>query len=206
MQSILFTVVLMMATLAQNVHANDVLSEFLNKLNTFSGQFQQQRFDEQNELLETSTGQFFIQRPRQFRWEYQKPYQQLLVADGRYVWIYETDLAQVTIKTLDETLHNSPVAFLLEQSADLDKYFSLKVLNDTPAQQQVQLTPKDKNAQFEEIVFSFSQQQLNRLQLSDNLGQRTVIHFSALQTNLSLDKALFQFEPPEGVDVVDGRD
>lgn len=187
-----------------DIQANG-LSQFLHDLPRLQADFVQQRFDEDDDLLERSEGQFFIQRPQKFRWVYNKPYQQLIVADDQYIWIYEQDLAQVTVKKASETLHNSPVILLMENDANLSKNFNLTAVKQAQTET-ITLTPKTDNGQFQVIKIVFVQQQLDYLEFIDALEQRTRIAFSNMQRNPEFDPKLFEFTPPEGVDLIDGRD
>ena len=72
-----------------------------------------------------STGTFMFARPGKFIWMYQKPYEQLLQADGENLYIYDKDLNQVTVKKLGNALGSSPAAILFG-SNDLEKNFTLK--------------------------------------------------------------------------------
>ena len=76
--------------------ARDELDTFTKGLKGLDGRFTQQVYDTRGKLKETSSGRVALAAPRHFRWEYAKPYPQLVVADGKTVWIYEPDLQQVT--------------------------------------------------------------------------------------------------------------
>lgn len=178
------------------------LSSFTQDLTRFSANFTQQLYDESHMLLEENSGQMQIQRPGKFRWEYQVPYQQLIVADGEHIWIYEADLAQVTVKPQD-MINNTP-AMLLSGNAELMEQFSQQVLPAQDGLNIVQLTPKDEHAQFQSIQVRFQQQQLHSLELRDKLGQITLLQFSEQQRNPEIPAQNFTFSPPAGVDVIDG--
>ena len=72
-----------------------LLDRFLNDVRTMSARFEQSLIDADNVVVEESNGVLEIQRPGRFRWVYDQPYEQIMVADGLNVWSYDVDLAQV---------------------------------------------------------------------------------------------------------------
>src|SRR5699024_2252985 len=93
---------------AQAAQAASALQRFYHDVQTLAGHFVQVRRNEQGEILTRSSGRFAIARPHEFRWEYQKPYRQVIVSDGETLWSYDVDLAQVTVRPIDEALQGSP--------------------------------------------------------------------------------------------------
>jgi outer membrane lipoprotein carrier protein len=65
-----------------------------------------------------------ISRPGKLRWDIQKPYPQLVVGDGEKIWIYDTELKQVTVRKAGQAISGSPAA-LLSGNNDLEKNFTL---------------------------------------------------------------------------------
>lgn len=184
-----------------NLQANEALQNFLQDLQTFQAHFEQTLYSEDKELLEESSGEVYIQRPNQFRWVYEQPYEQLIVADGKQVWIYDYDLEQVTVKTLNDALGKTPAVLLSNENAEVEKNFSIEPINNESKYTFIALTPKEETS-FKSIRLSLDGKQLRGFELIDNLGQRTYMRFSNAQRNPSLKNDLFEFEPPEGVDVI----
>lgn len=180
--------------------ADEVLNKFLNELQTLHATFEQKQFNDKGKLLESSQGEVYLQRPGKFRWDYQKPYQQLIVADGKQVWVYDDDLEQVTIKPLDEALGKTPALLLTKQTNKIENDFAVTAENNGSS---FVLKPKGKQVQFENIRLSLQQNSLSSMELVDNLGQKTQIQFKPITTNKPLDAKLFTFTPPEGTDVVE---
>ena len=146
--------------------------------------------DGQAARQKTSSGQFEFQRPGRFRFDYKKPFEQTIVADGQTLWFYDVDLNQVTQRPQAQALGNTPAA-LLASAPDLRALradFALESAPEHEGLQWVQATPKSSTLEVLEILDSF--------------GQRSVIRFANLQANLSLPAATFQFKPPAGVDVL----
>ena len=152
----------------------------------------------------TSSGTFAFQRPSRFRFEYRKPFEQTIVADGQTLWLHDKDLNQVTARKQARVLASTPAA-LIAASPDLQtlqRDFELKELPDQDGLQWVQATPKQKEAQLASMKVGFRGDQLAALDILDNFGQRSLLTFQAMQVNTGVDAAAFHFIPPKGVDVV----
>jgi len=194
---------LLLCCLPTWLSANEILDNFLQGLHTLQAQFEQDLLNEKGDLVEKSQGKMFIQRPNQFNWEYKKPYTQLIVADGKNVWIYDQDLEQITMKSVDKTVGKTP-AFLLSRKRNITEDFLVKQLpnSNKTGIMRFELTPKDTQSQFDLMRISISGKKLFSFELVDNLGQTTHIRFTQVKRNRKLAKSLFIFTPPAGVDVI----
>ncbi len=187
---------------AQAGQGRDQLEIFLTKLSSFEADFQQRLTDEEGRLIEDSEGQFYLQRPGKFRWEYTLPYSQSIIADGERLWIYDKELEQVTVNSMQTALSNTP-ARLLSGDLVLDDEFSIEELGEINGINWLALQPKQTDGQFAAIRMGFDQAGLSIMAIADNFGQVTKISFSHAKRNQSIDSAQFNFEPPAGVDVID---
>ena len=196
---------LMLFAGAASAGARDQLDSFTRGLKTLDGRFTQQVFDAKGKLKESSSGRVALSAPRQFRWEYAKPYPQQIVADGKTVWIYEPDLQQVTKRAQGAEERSSPLTALIDPSK-LDAQFAVQESGTSNGLEWVTLTPKGdaSSAGFRTAKLGFGPQGLSRMQVVDQLGQRTDISFSAWKRNTALPAATFRFTPPKGVDVIGG--
>jgi outer membrane lipoprotein carrier protein len=152
----------------------------------------------------TSSGTFDFQRPNRFRFEYRKPFEQSIVADGQTLWLHDKDLNQVTARKQAKVLGSTPAA-LIASSPDLEtlkKDFELQALPDKDGLQWVQATPKQKEGQLTNMKVGFRGDQLAALDILDSFGQRSVLTFTGMQVNAAVSADAFRFTPPKGVDVV----
>ena len=179
------------------------LIEYLNNLHSYSATFAQQRFDETGALLETAKGDCSIERPGRFRWNYREPYQQVIVSDSSKLWIYDEDLAQVTVNTVSAGAPGTP-AELLSAQFDVATRYTVAHLGPLEGYDWYRLHPKDAKTQFQEVELGFADHEIKAMRLKDNLGQTTLLHFEAVKRNAPMAQTLFQFTPPAGVDVVEG--
>ncbi len=184
-------------------HADAVqrLNSFFQGTASMRAQFRQTVLDNQSRRVQDVTGSMQLSRPGKFRWDYNKPYVQLVVGDGQKVWLYDPDLNQVTVRPLDKVLGSSPAA-LLAGSSDIEKTFNLKDVGMQNDLEWAEVTPKDKESGFERMLLGFKGEQLAEMELHDNFGQTTVIEFTRLERNPKLNPQAFRFSPPKGADVV----
>ena len=200
--SILAAALLLAASAAQ-AGARDELTAFTKDLKGLDGQFSQQVFDVRGKQKESSAGRVAVSAPKLFRWEYVKPYPQLIVADGKTVWVYEPDLQQVSKRAQGVEEANSPLAILLDPSK-LDRDFVVKDLGASGGIEWLQLTPKQADAAFKSARLGFAAGALAQMEYVDALGQRTRIGFSGWKRNPAFARDTFVFVPPKGVDVIGG--
>lgn len=151
----------------------------------------------------TSSGTFMFARPGKFIWSYQKPYAQVLQADGDKLYVYDKDLNQVTVRTLGGALGASPAAILFG-SNDLDKNFNLRDAGEKGGIDWLELTPKAKDTQFETVGIGFKDGNLQAMELHDVFGNVTLLTFSNIQKNPPLKSDAFKFTVPKGADVING--
>lgn len=181
--------------------ATDRLRDFLGRIQSLETHFEQTLYDENGKPLETSRGRFYLQRPGRFRWNYAEPYVQEIVADGKQVWIYDNELAQVTVRRLDDALGSTP-ALLLSSDEPVENNFKLQDMGVRDGLDWVELIPVAAEASFTAVRLGFSGQDLKRMDLVDSFGQTTELRFSGAAHNPRLDPALFRFTVPTGVDVI----
>lgn len=181
--------------------ARDDLAAFTKGLKGLDGQFSQQVYDANGRRKESSSGRVALSAPRLFRWEYVKPYAQLIVADGKTVWVYDPDLQQATRRAQGPEEQNSPLAALVDP-AKLARDFAIKEDGASGGLEWLVLTPRTKDAGFRSARLGFGKAGLSRMSIVDALGQRTDIGFSAWKRNPGFAPTTFTYVPAKGVDVV----
>ncbi|MCK5395136.1 MAG: outer membrane lipoprotein chaperone LolA [Gammaproteobacteria bacterium] len=181
----------------------EYLEAFLAETQTLEANFEQTLRTHEGEVLQQTEGKFFLDRPGKFRWNYKTPYEQIIVSDGVRIWIYDVDLQQVTVQKQTEGLPATPMA-LLEDSSTLHQNFNVSPLDEQAGVYRLRLLSKTKESDFGEIVIGLDSKGLRFMQLHDQFEQVTDIVFSDISTNSKLPKDIFEFTPPEGVDVFGG--
>jgi len=181
--------------------AVDQLHQFLDSTRTFKADFSQLVIGKNGRKPQQSSGVVAISRPGKLRWDIQKPYPQLIVGDGEKIWIYDTELKQITVRKAGQAISGSPAALLAGSNA-LEKNFTLIEAGTANEMNWVEATPKAGDSGFEKVRLGFAGKDLRAMELYDSFGQTTHIRFSNLERNPSLPAATFQFTPPAGVDIV----
>ena len=181
--------------------ALDKLHRFLETTQTLSADFAQIVVGKSGRRPQQSAGAMLISRPGKFRWQIEKPYLQLLVGDGVRVWMYDPDLRQATVKTMDAALGSTPAALLVGTDA-LEKSFDFSETGEREGLEWLEARPKSPDSGFEKLELGFSGEDLQAMELYDNFGQTTSIVFANLRRNPSLPPDLFYFVPPAGTDVI----
>ncbi len=178
----------------------DQLKAFLETTHSARGSFVQSVANKSGRKPQQSAGSFVMARPGKFRWQYDKPYEQLLVSDGEKLWSFDPDLNQVTVKKLGRALGSSPAALLA--GGDLEGHFVLKDAGQAGGVDMVDATPKAADGGFERMRIGFRDNLPRVMEIHDNFGQVTTLIFVEFHSNPALSKDEFKFSPPKGADVV----
>jgi len=182
------------------------LDRFLDGLDTLSTSFTQSVTDSHGEAAGEGSGRLLVQRPGRFRWEYapkDAPAQgQLLVADGRNLWFYDRELAQVTVKPVEAALSATPIVLLSGSLAQLHQSFDIAAAGTHEGMDWVEVKPRSAEADFNTAALGFAGDKLERMVINDRLGQTVQLDFSHSERNARIDAGTFKFEPPKGVDVI----
>ncbi|HEX9206735.1 MAG TPA: outer membrane lipoprotein chaperone LolA [Steroidobacteraceae bacterium] len=179
-----------------------LVDAYLGSLKTLSAQFSQVVQDKRGQVTDRATGTLSLSRPNRFRWDYREPYAQTIVADGRKLWLYDPDLAQVTVRSLEQGLGATP-AMLLSAAGKVGDAFASGPVEQRKDWTWCRLVPKQQGSDFERVSLAFdAKHELAAMELVDKLGQTTTIEFSQLRRGVRLDDKLFSFVPPRGADVI----
>lgn len=177
------------------------LSQFVKNVETLQAQFEQTVIDPDGKVMEQAEGLFLLARPGKFRWDYETPYPQKIVADGKNIWFYDVDLEQVTVKSQQEALAETPATLLSGEMVPEDKY----TINNLPSDDGlvwVELTPKEAESNFQSVTLAFDGDTLKQMVMRDSFDQRTRLTFSQVIENPNFKQDMFKFTPPTGIDVV----
>jgi outer membrane lipoprotein carrier protein len=198
---LLFALSLVASTAFAATGARARLDAFAKGLHSLQGNFKQTVFDAHGNITGSSRGTLALEAPRLFRWQVREPYQQLIVADGHKVWVYEPDLEQVTVRNQGAEEAHSPLTVLTDLS-QLDTEFRASDAGTHDGLEWLRLVSRAKEPQFEYAEIGFDATGLRRMVFKDTLGNRTEIAFSEGQRNVDLPADTFTFVPPKGTDVV----
>lgn len=178
-----------------------LLDAYLTGVTTMRARFRQILLDENQQIVQNASGTLVLKRPGQFRWDYQDPYEQLILSDGTHLWLYDPDLDQVTVKSLDDSLASTP-AMLLSGDAGMADGFELTEAGQYGEVFWMTLVPRNQETDFRNISLGFVDGQLQLMELEDSLDQVTRILLEEVERNPVLADDTFSFVPPAGSDVI----
>lgn len=198
-----FPVLLALCATALSAQADavDSLRDFVRDVKSGKAQFSQTVTSPDGAKKKTSSGSFEFARPNRFRFAYTKPFEQLIVADGQKVWIYDPDLNQASSRKLSQALGATPAALLA--GGALERDFELKAAPDRNGLSWVEATPRVRDGALQVVRVGFKGSELAAVEIVDSFGQTSLLQFSGLVTNLPLPAERFRFVVPPGADLIE---
>jgi outer membrane lipoprotein carrier protein len=200
MKKLLLSLTLFIGSVA-HADAVDALRDFARDVKSGKASFTQTVTSPDGKRKKVSSGSFEFQRPNQFRFAYAKPFEQVIVADGQKVWIYDADLNQASSRKLADALGATPAALLA--GTNLERDFTLKALPSEGGIDWVQATPKQAESTIQSLKLGFKAKELAAMEIVDGFGQRSRLDFSAVQANVAVSAERFQFKLPAGADLIE---
>jgi outer membrane lipoprotein carrier protein len=176
------------------------LEAFIDGVQSLTADFKQEIWNSDQELLQTETGSLALKRPNRFRWTYVEPTELVVVADGSQLWIYDVELAQVTVSPFDNV--GASPALLLSGDRDVREQFDVVDNYAADGLDWVKLKPLAGSSDFTSVLIGFDGTAPRRLELVDGLNNVTRLELDNLDVNPELPDAVFKLEVPDGVDVL----
>jgi len=177
------------------------VEKLLDGVSSWTADFTQTIDDGHGKVVRSAAGKLYLQKPGKFRWDYSQPSEQLILADGKQIWLYDKDLQQANVRDMDVSLASTP-AVLLSGGATVSSQFEVTALPKSGGLDWYQLVPKHPDTDFQVVRIGFNKGELASMFLADKLNQITQLTFSNAQRNVKLIPDLFTFTPPPGVDVI----
>jgi outer membrane lipoprotein carrier protein len=202
MKKFLFSTLLMVAASAAHAQsAVDTLKDFVRDVKSGRAEFTQTVTSPDGAKKKASSGKFEFSRPNRFRFTYVKPFEQVIVADGQKVWIYDADLNQASSRKFSQALGATPAALLAGGS--LEKDFDLAAQPAKDGLDWVEATPKAKDGSFKSVRVGFKGKTLSAIEVVDAFNQRSLLQFSQFVANEPIKAETFVFTVPKGADVIE---
>lgn len=186
---------------ADDTAAVNRLTGLLSQAQTLTARFSQLTLDGTGTQLQETAGDLSLKRPGLFRWHTDAPQEQLLISNGEKIWLFDPDLNQVTIQTMDQRLSHTPALLLSGDVSKISESFDITYKEGGSVVDFI-LKPKAKDSLFDNLRLSFRNGVINDMQLIDSAGQRTNILFLSVKMNQPVDAKQFTFQVPEGADVI----
>ncbi len=181
------------------IDPNQLLSDLRKDLSGIQADFIQHELIESDEKSDINSGQVFMQAPSKFRWQYVEPVEQLIVADGANVWVYDEDLEQVTVKEQNNELN--PIYVIINDKKS-QAHYNIKHELQSSGLDWISLTPKEVNEEVKAVWLAIKDNMVEQIKVENQFQQTMVFEFHSIQKNPEFTSGLFQFVPPEGVDVI----
>lgn len=183
-------------------NAGPRLNNLLASFDSFRADFDQVSGSEDTRRMEESRGSLLLAKPNRFSWIALEPFPQTLISNGETLWIYDPDLEQATRRQVSENDTAVPALILNGQVDELEAQYQIRLLQEKDNNQLFELLPFDETSIFTRIRLLFTDGLIKELQMEDSLGQRTSIQFTNQVINPSYTEDDFNFNPPEGTDVI----
>lgn len=192
---------LLLAATVARADAVQTLRDFVRDVRTGQAAFTQTVTSADGARKRVSSGSFEFARPNRFRFQYTRPFEQLIVADGEKVWIFDADLNQASSRRVAQALGSTPAALLA--GAALEPEFSLSALPSAAGLDWALATPRAKDGPFQSMRVGFRAGELAAVEVTDSFGQVSRLDFSRFAPNAVVAEQRFRFTPPPGADVVE---
>lgn len=182
--------------------ARKQLNNFFTKVTSLQGSFSQQVISKKGKVIQNSKGLLYLYRPGKFRWVYKTPDPQVIVGDGKNVWLYDEDLEQVTIKRMTKSMSGAPIAILTRKQSPDVQFVVQEITTHVGGFNWFRLTPRRKTNDFNLIEVGMDKNgSIRQMNMFDKLGQKTIIRLN-MRSNVPISGKIFSFTPPAGVDVI----
>jgi outer membrane lipoprotein carrier protein len=201
MKKLLAAALFAFASFTASADAVQTLQDFVRDVKTGRAAFTQTVTSPDGAKKKTSSGSFEFSRPNRFRFTYTQPFEQVIVGDGRKVWIFDADLNQVSSRKLGAALGATPAALLAGASLDTD--FTLSPLPAKDGIDWAAATPKQKDGAFQSLNVGFRGKELAAVEITDSFGQRSLLNFTQWTANPAIASERFHFTVPPGADLIE---
>jgi outer membrane lipoprotein carrier protein len=125
--------------------------------------------------------------------------EQLIVADGQQVWVYDEDLEQVTVK--DQNNQLNPIYVIINDELS-NQHYDIAYELSSHGIDWVSMTPKTPSEEVRAVWLALEDKLVKQIKVFNQFDQVMVFEFYQIERNPEMAQDLFSFIPPEGVDVV----
>lgn len=198
---VLLTCFILASTQSFAQSTEEKLYQSIKTLSSLKANFFQQVVDSEGEVIQEAKGIFELKKPGRFRWHYDPPYSQQIIADGKNLWLFDLELAQATVQPIEQALGSAPI-ILLTDLKPLSDEFEIRDMPESFGLEWVALAPKIQDTEFYRVDIGLDGDVIREMRLHDHFDQKTIIRFSDIDTVANLPDSRFIFSIPDGVDVI----
>lgn len=180
---------------------SELLQQRLANITTINADFEQKVFNPEGELIQQSTGTLTIQRPGLFHWLVLDPEEELIVSNGKDMWLYSPFIEQVTIMNVADATAGTPFALL--SGSDTAKWANFEVKREA---NNFVVSAKDEQASVNSFTFMFDKNnQVTGFAVQEQQGQKSEFSLTLKEALKNIDKNFFEFKVPAGTEIDDQR-
>ncbi|MDH4210067.1 MAG: outer membrane lipoprotein chaperone LolA [candidate division WOR-3 bacterium] len=184
------------------LEANEIIGKTVEKyrnMNTFYTEFEQGYCDEDAGTCQRYEGRTYYMRPNFFRMEIEEP-KQIYVGDSVSLWIYMPDEKRAIRQELNQ------MPFQISPDALFENYeedFVSSLAGEDGDNYEIVLEPKDETDIYRRLRVKIKKEtfEIIGITVTDESGIESKFEFTKVEINKKIDRKIFQFDPPEGVQV-----
>lgn len=200
----IFTLTMAIAPMTAYGSGVKALDGLLADIRTLSADVLQLIVESDGGVLEESEIKMRLKKPDGFYWETIEPFPELIVTNGVKLWNYQPDLDQVVVEDWDTDQSELAAQLLSGRTDNLqDEYTIEQTAVSESGRAEFNLTPIAPDNIYESIMIRFLESNLESITMSSKSGERTVWNFAKVVKNELIDDAVFVFEPPNGIEVIE---
>lgn len=156
---------------------------------------------------QTDEGIVKFKKPDRMKWEYLSPGKQIIVCDGKKIWFYLPEDAQVMTADIKAAFSAETPSNFLSGMGKLTEEFNVQLKREDKALFCLNLLPRKPIENLKELVICVDRKDylVRESHLIDNMGNETVVRFRDIEVNTGLKDSEFEFKVPEGVEVIETR-
>jgi outer membrane lipoprotein carrier protein len=173
----------------------------------FSALFFQASTIKAMEITDSASGKAFFKRPDKMRWEYETPDRQTIITNGHTLWISRPEDNQVMVGKAPSFFEDGKGFSFLSDMESVKKKFYILLENKAEAEDDtyvLKLLPREKTFDVSVIFLFVSTKTFKVVKIVtyNSYEDETRIEFKDIQFKQKLDESLFNFNIPQGIEVL----
>ena len=185
--------------------ALDAIQRQYEKVSTFEADFTQRSYVKMMNQTQSVKGTVKIKKPGKMKWVYGAPDTQILISDGKNLWLYVPEEEQATRVPVESIYSSNTPALFLAGKGKLTQSFNVESVSEENKNILVTLVPKNDDQGLARLILHADKKnyQIIGSTMYDILGNKTEIRFSRIRINREIPEEQFQLKTPPGVEILD---
>ena len=185
--------------------ALDAIQRQYEKVSTFEADFTQRSYVKMMNQTQSVKGTVKIKKPGKMKWVYGAPDTQILISDGKNLWLYVPEEEQATRVPVESIYSSNTPALFLAGKGKLTQSFNVESVSEENKNILVTLVPKNDDQGLARLILHADKKnyQITGSTVYDKLGNKTEIRFSQIRINREIPEEQFQLKTPPGVEILD---